>query len=50
LAPGPRFRKILDRLLVARLNGEVVNDEQERALALRLILSDDGVCVAKMRH
>ncbi len=50
LAPGPRFRKILDRLLVARLDGEVVNDEQERALAQRLISSDGGVGVAKMRH
>ena len=50
LAPGPRFRKILDRLQVARLDGEVVNDEQERALALRLISSDGGVGVAKMRH
>jgi len=39
LAPGPQFRKILDRLLVARLDGEVVDDEQERALAQQLILS-----------
>ena len=50
LAPGPRFRTIMDRLLVARLDGEVVNDDQERALALLLISSDDGVSVAKMHH
>jgi tRNA nucleotidyltransferase (CCA-adding enzyme) len=50
LAPGPRFREILDRLLVARLNGEVLNDEQERDLAQRLVSSDSGVGVAKMRH
>jgi len=50
LAPGPQFRKILNRLLVARLNGEVVNDEQERALALQLISSDGGTGVAKTQH
>ncbi|GFE62381.1 CBS domain-containing protein [Geobacter sp. AOG2] len=50
LAPGPRFRRIMDRLLVARLDGEVVNDEQERALALLLISSDNGSCVAKTHH
>ncbi|KAB0665404.1 CBS domain-containing protein [Oryzomonas japonica] len=50
LAPGPRFRTIMDRLLVARLDGEIVNDEQERALALLLIASDSGAGVAKMHH
>lgn len=32
LKPGPQFKKILDRLLDARLNGEVTTDEQERKL------------------
>ncbi|TAJ09326.1 MAG: CBS domain-containing protein [Nitrospirae bacterium] len=37
LKPGPRYRQILQRLLDARLNGEVRTDEEERALAARLI-------------
>jgi tRNA nucleotidyltransferase (CCA-adding enzyme) len=32
IPPGPRFRQILDRLLDARLDGEVQTPEQERAL------------------
>jgi tRNA nucleotidyltransferase (CCA-adding enzyme) len=37
LEPGPRFRDILDRLLTARLDGEVTSDDGERDLAIRLI-------------
>jgi tRNA nucleotidyltransferase (CCA-adding enzyme) len=37
LKPGPRFKKILDRLLDARLNGEVKTEAEERQLVERLI-------------
>jgi tRNA nucleotidyltransferase (CCA-adding enzyme) len=37
LLPGPDFRRILDGLLAARLDGEVNSDDEERALALELI-------------
>jgi tRNA nucleotidyltransferase (CCA-adding enzyme) len=37
LQPGPLYKKILDRLLDARLNGEVSTDEQERQLVRRLL-------------
>lgn len=37
LRPGPDFREILDRLLTARLDGEVASDEEERRLAAELI-------------
>ncbi len=36
LAPGPRYKRILDALLEARLNGTVASAAQERALAMRL--------------
>jgi tRNA nucleotidyltransferase (CCA-adding enzyme) len=36
LTPGPLFRKLLDRLLAARLNGEVTNTTEERAYVQRL--------------
>lgn len=36
LKPGPQFKKILDRLLDARLNGEVKTESDERELARRL--------------
>ena len=36
LKPGPKFRKILDRLLDARLNGEVTSESDERALVKRI--------------
>lgn len=36
LKPGPQFKKILDRLLDARLNGEVKTESEERELARRL--------------
>jgi tRNA nucleotidyltransferase (CCA-adding enzyme) len=37
LTPGPLFRKLLDRLLEARLNGEVTNAMEERAFVRRLM-------------
>jgi tRNA nucleotidyltransferase (CCA-adding enzyme) len=37
LKPGPQFKKILDRLLDARLNGEVKTEAEERAYVQRLI-------------
>jgi tRNA nucleotidyltransferase (CCA-adding enzyme) len=37
LKPGPQFRQILDRLLDARLNGEVHTEQDERDLAARLV-------------
>lgn len=36
LQPGPQFKKILDRLLDARLNGEVKTESEEHELARRL--------------
>ncbi len=42
LKPGPQFKKILDRLLDARLNGEVKTETDERALARRLVTSGAG--------
>jgi tRNA nucleotidyltransferase (CCA-adding enzyme) len=36
LKPGPQFKKILDRLLEARLNGEVRTEAEERELVRRL--------------
>ena len=36
LKPGPHFKRILDRLLDARLNGEVKTETEERELARRL--------------
>jgi tRNA nucleotidyltransferase (CCA-adding enzyme) len=37
LRPGPRYKKILDRLLAARLDGEVRTEADERKLAARLV-------------
>jgi hypothetical protein len=37
LTPGPRFRTLLNRVLEARLNGEVTNAIEERALVQRLM-------------
>jgi tRNA nucleotidyltransferase (CCA-adding enzyme) len=37
LMPGPDFGRVMDRLLAARLDGEVSNDDEERALASELI-------------
>jgi tRNA nucleotidyltransferase (CCA-adding enzyme) len=36
LKPGPKFKQILDRLLDARLNGEVKTEADERAVVHRL--------------
>jgi tRNA nucleotidyltransferase (CCA-adding enzyme) len=36
LKPGPKFRQILDRLLDARLNGEVKTEAEERAIVCRM--------------
>ena len=36
LKPGPQFKKILDRLLDARLNGDVKTESDEHELARRL--------------
>ena len=36
LKPGPRFRTILDKLLDARLNGEVTTESDERELVKQL--------------
>src|SRR5512133_3089397 len=45
LRPGPEFRRTMDRLLSARLDGEVVSDNEERALALELITSKNHATV-----
>ena len=37
LRAGPRYKKILDRLLAARLDGEVRTEADERTLAARLV-------------
>ncbi|MDH5641669.1 MAG: CBS domain-containing protein, partial [Nitrospira sp.] len=36
LKPGPQFKKVLDRLLDARLNGEVKTEEEEREIVRRM--------------
>lgn len=38
LTPGPRYKKILDRLLDARINGEVKTEAQERDMARRMAM------------
>lgn len=37
MTPGPEFRHIMERLLAARLDGEVNGDDEERDLAVELI-------------
>jgi tRNA nucleotidyltransferase (CCA-adding enzyme) len=37
LKPGPRFKVILERLLEARLNGEITTEAEERVLAKHLV-------------
>jgi tRNA nucleotidyltransferase (CCA-adding enzyme) len=37
LLPGPDFGRVMDRLLAARLDGEISSDDEERALAAELI-------------
>lgn len=39
LSPGPDFQRIMDRLQIARLDGQVNSDDEERALASELITS-----------
>ena len=39
LEPGPQYGRLLDRLLAARLDGEVTNEAEERALVERFIQS-----------
>jgi tRNA nucleotidyltransferase (CCA-adding enzyme) len=46
LPPGPEFRRILDRLQAARLDGEVSSDDEERALAVELITPKNQATVA----
>jgi tRNA nucleotidyltransferase (CCA-adding enzyme) len=36
LKPGPQFKKILDRLLDARLNGDIKTESEEKDLAMKL--------------
>jgi tRNA nucleotidyltransferase (CCA-adding enzyme) len=42
LKPGPVFREILDKLLLARLDGRIRTVTEERALLLRLTRQRDG--------
>jgi len=42
LKPGPQFKKILDRLLDARLNGEVKTESEEQELAKRFVAKEPG--------
>jgi tRNA nucleotidyltransferase (CCA-adding enzyme) len=46
LRPGPEFSRIMDRLLTARLDGEVGSDDEERALAVELITPKNRAAVA----
>jgi len=46
LTAGPRFKGILERLLAARLDGEISSDEEERALASALIKSKNRIAVS----
>jgi len=42
LKPGPQFKLILDRLLDARLNGEIKTESDERALVNRIATLETG--------
>jgi len=42
LPPGPRYAALLDRLLAARLDGEVEDEEGERALLEELLAVEGG--------
>jgi tRNA nucleotidyltransferase (CCA-adding enzyme) len=50
LSAGPRFRAVMDRLLAARLDGEVNSDEEEQELAKSLIMSKNHIAVSKTQH
>jgi tRNA nucleotidyltransferase (CCA-adding enzyme) len=41
LEPGPLFRRIMDRLIQARLDGEVSSRDEEEAVALSLIRTEN---------
>jgi tRNA nucleotidyltransferase (CCA-adding enzyme) len=45
LMPGPDFGRIMDRLLAARLDGEVSSDDEERALVSELITPKNRAAV-----
>jgi tRNA nucleotidyltransferase (CCA-adding enzyme) len=45
LMPGPDFGRIMARLLAARLDGEVSNHDEERALASELITPKNRAAV-----
>jgi tRNA nucleotidyltransferase (CCA-adding enzyme) len=45
LLPGPQFRQVMERLLAARLDGEINNDDEERALAGELITPKNRAAV-----
>jgi tRNA nucleotidyltransferase (CCA-adding enzyme) len=45
LQPGPDFGRIMERLLTARLDGEVNSDDEERALLSELITPKNHVTV-----
>jgi tRNA nucleotidyltransferase (CCA-adding enzyme) len=47
LKPGPRFREIFDLLLEARLDGQVVSEGEERALAMKLIAEESAISNTK---
>jgi len=46
LRPGPQFRHILERLQAARLDGEIVSDDEELALAAELITPKNRATVS----
>jgi len=43
LKPGPQYKRILDLLLHARLNGEVHTEQEERALVERVAATTRAV-------
>ena len=43
LKPGPQYKRILSRLLDARLNGEIKTEAEERELARRFVSMEKGV-------
>lgn len=45
LKPGPQFKEILDRLLDARLNGEIKTESEERDLVAKLTCSHPPTAV-----
>lgn len=44
LKPGPQFKKLLDRLLAARLNNEVKTDAEERQMVHQLVQNQPRGC------